>query len=198
MFINLFKDSKLEENTYLVEFKNKYYLIDPGYSFKSVIKYLEKSNIVLSAVLITHGHFDHYVGTESIIKQFACPVYINTVDVPLYSGKVKLFPFCPVIDFPVKDIIYDLNIEGLEILSTPGHSAGSVCLYFKEENVLFSGDTLFFHGYGRYDLYSGNKKIIENSLYSLFKLPENTVVYPGHGAKTTILEEKEYTNKCGL
>jgi glyoxylase-like metal-dependent hydrolase (beta-lactamase superfamily II) len=85
-----------------------------------------------------------------------------------------------------------IQASGLDfaVLHTPGHSKGSVCLYLKDEGVLFSGDTLFEAGYGRVDLYGGDMRAMLNSLKSLFDLPGDTRVCPGHGGETTIARER--------
>jgi len=85
----------------------------------------------------------------------------------------------------------ELSVAGLDfdIIHTPGHSKGSACLYLESEGVLFSGDTLFRAGHGRYDLPGGNVQELVKSLNMLLSLPGDTVVYPGHGEKTTIYEE---------
>jgi len=79
-----------------------------------------------------------------------------------------------------------------DLFHTPGHTPGSCCFYFKKERVVFTGDTLFQRGIGRYDFSYSNKKDLKKSLETLLKLPDDTIVYPGHGEKTTIAEESDF------
>ncbi|MBI4226087.1 MBL fold metallo-hydrolase, partial [Candidatus Roizmanbacteria bacterium] len=95
----------------------------------------------------------------------------------------------------IKHLIEAKNKIGIfefSILNTPGHTPGSRCFYFKKENIIFSGDTLFKQGIGRYDFSYSSKEDLKKSIRSLLKLPDDTIVYPGHGEKTIIGNEKEF------
>jgi glyoxylase-like metal-dependent hydrolase (beta-lactamase superfamily II) len=150
-------------------------------------------------VLLTHGHFDHIMAAGEMARDFNAPVYVGAEDAEMlnditksdYTGMLGLgqadWPAIDATPFPES-----LQACGMDftVLSTPGHSRGSVCLYLEDEAVLFSGDTLFRAGYGRLDLYGGKMGAMLRSLKGLFTLPGAVRVYPGHGEATTIGEEK--------
>ena len=154
-------------------------------------------------ILATHGHLDHLWGAAWACEQWQTPVLMHEADIPMakaMQAQYDLFgiggtpvPF-PLEPLPLNPSIHHSAAEprlipSLKILSTPGHTPGSVCFYFPEDGVLFSGDTLFQMGYGRTDLPGGDIQQLWHSLDLLLALPPETVVYPGHGAPTTIAAE---------
>ena len=155
-------------------------------------------------ILATHGHLDHLWGAAWACEQWHTPVLMHEADIPMakaMQAQYDLFgiggtpvPF-PLEPLPLNPSIHHSAAEprlipSLKILSTPGHTPGSVCFYFPEDGVLFSGDTLFQMGYGRTDLPGGDIQQLWHSLDLLLALPPETVVYPGHGAPTTIAAER--------
>lgn len=155
-------------------------------------------------ILATHGHLDHLWGAAWACEQWHTPVLMHEADIPMakaMQAQYDLFgiggtpvPF-PLEPLPLNPSIHHSAAEprlipSLKILSTPGHTPGSVCFYFPEDGVLFSGDTLFQMGYGRTDLPGGDIRQLWHSLDLLLALPPETVVYPGHGAPTTIAAER--------
>ena len=155
-------------------------------------------------ILATHGHLDHLWGAAWACEQWHTPVLMHEADIPMakaMQAQYDLFgiggtpvPF-PLEPLPVNPSIHHSAAEprlipSLKILPTPGHTPGSVCFYFPEDGVLFSGDTLFQMGYGRTDLPGGDIQQLWHSLDILLALPPETVVYPGHGAPTTIAAER--------
>ncbi len=155
-------------------------------------------------ILATHGHLDHLWGAAWACEQWHTPVLMHEADIPMakaMQAQYDLFgiggtpvPF-PLEPLPLNPSIHHSAAEprlipSLKILSTPGHTPGSVCFYFPEDKVLFSGDTLFKMGYGRTDLPGGDIQQLWHSLDLLLALPPETVVYPGHGAPTTIAAER--------
>ena len=155
-------------------------------------------------ILATHGHLDHLWGAAWACEQWQTPVLMHEADIPMakaMQAQYDLFgiggtpvPF-PLEPLPLNPSIHHSAAEprlipSLKILSTPGHTPGSVCFYFPEDGVLFSGDTLFQMGYGRTDLPGGDIQQLWHSLDLLLALPPETVVYPGHGAPTTIAAER--------
>ena len=152
----------------------------------------------IAAILLTHGHFDH-IGAVAALKEKDTPVLIHELDAPML-GDPDLNVSRPLIRRdvtapPATDLLQEgsrRTLAGLdvEVLHTPGHTPGSVCLYFEEDKVLFSGDSLFQMGYGRTDLPGGNYFQLIDSLERLFALPSDVQVYPGHGEMTTIGAEK--------
>ena len=155
-------------------------------------------------ILATHGHLDHLWGAAWACEQWQTPVLMHEADIPMakaMQAQYDLFgiggtpvPF-PLEPLPLNPSIHHSAAEprlipSLKILSTPGHTPGSVCFYFPEDGVLFSGDTLFQMGYGRTDLPGGDIQQLWHALDLLLALPPETVVYPGHGAPTTIAAER--------
>ena len=147
-------------------------------------------------IIATHGHLDHLWGAAWASETWHTPVLMHPDDIPmaqamqqqydLFGVRTKPKPF----DIqPLNDKLSILNPKS-SIINTPGHTPGSVCLYWPDDKVLFSGDTLFRMGYGRTDLPGGNMLQLIDSLEHLFTLPSDVRVYPGHGDFTTIGAEK--------
>ena len=163
-------------------------VIDPGYTPEVVLSYLEKQQLTVEAILLTHGHFDHVGGVREIAAETGCKVYICQPDLSLppmmTAGKLYYTH-----TYGEGDV---LNLAGLTIrvLHTPGHTPGSVCLM--TETALFCGDTLFRGSCGRTDLPGGNWETILASLARLAALEGNYFAHPGHGSATTLAEERRY------
>jgi glyoxylase-like metal-dependent hydrolase (beta-lactamase superfamily II) len=172
-------------------------VIDPSSVKDGLINYIRREQINLKAILLTHGHIDHFRGVPNLVKNFNCDVYISFEDndflknpeynCSIFLGKSETYngETKTLVD---KDEITLLK-DPLKVIGTPYHTEGSVCFYSKVNNLLFSGDSLFKNCIGRYDLPGSNPKKISSSLEKLKSLPINTKVYPGHGSFTTIGEE---------
>ena len=161
-------------------------------------------------ILATHGHLDHLWGAAWACEQWQTPVLMHEADIPMAKAMQAQYDLFGIggtpVPFPLEPLPVNQSVSpqdglsaqrsvlcqrsGLTILSTPGHTPGSVCFYFPEDKVLFSGDTLFQMGYGRTDLPGGDIQQLWHSLDLLLALPPETVVYPGHGAPTTIAAER--------
>jgi len=189
-----------QENAYLLLAENSRdaILIDPGDDLELLKDAIAQSGCVLKAILLTHGHFDHILAAQPLSKITGAPVYVHEMDNEyLSSGYLNGYnPACSVQPMP-RDFegdpleeTFDLAGIHFDIIHTPGHTPGSVCYYDAQNNVLFSGDTLFRAGFGRMDLPGGSPAQMRTSLRTLFNLPANTVVYCGHGESTTIGSEK--------
>ena len=181
-------------------------LVDPAcsnaYEQQQLFNYINRQSIVNRqssnrqlAILATHGHLDHLWGAAWATKQWNTPVLMHEADIPLaqdMQGQYNLFGIRATPEpFPIEPLsVNPPKLADMSIIHTPGHTPGSVCLYWPEENVLISGDTLFRMGYGRTDLPGGNMGQLIDSLEHLFTLPPSTRVYPGHGDFTTIAAEK--------
>ena len=187
----------LAENCFIVFEENSKdaVVIDPGADGDFILNELKDLNV--KAILATHGHLDH-IGQVGYLKEINVPFYMNKKDEFLINNEI--FPNfayivkaarCPSPDFDVKDgnVLKFGNLE-FQVIETPGHTPGSVCFFNKKEKIIFVGDTLFKGSVGRTDLPGGNGKMLEQSLKKLMELPEDTVVYSGHGPKTTIGIEK--------
>jgi len=163
--------------------------IDPGDDIAALKNAVQKPE----AILLTHGHFDHMLGAEELQRQSGCPVYVHEADSGMLTDE-RLSAYNPAVsELPQPKNIqasgYPVELFGFRVIHTPGHTPGCVCLYNEAEKVLFSGDTLFRAGFGRYDLPGGDMHRLMDSLRLLLSLPGDTRVYPGHGEMTTILEE---------
>lgn len=203
MEIKRFVTNVLEENIYLLSKDKSCYIIDPGGdNIDEVLKYIKENNLSLEAILVTHGHFDHILSINDILKFKNVPIYIGSSDKEkLFDSNLSLSKLFNGEDYIInsnaniitvkdKDVIF-----GLEVIETPGHTSGSVCYLDNEDNCIFTGDTLFKMAYGRVDFPTGDARAMRDSLNKLLKLDSSIVVYPGHGSETTIKEE--YTNYYG-
>ncbi len=175
-------------------------VIDPGDDVEQVLAIVHRHGFTVKQIVITHGHIDHVGGAMKLKAATGAPILINQND----SALLKMLPQQAMwigAEAPGKvDIDQDLRegdqvkVGGLtaSVMHTPGHTEGSICLYFPAEQKLFAGDTLFAGSIDRTDLPGGNFAKIMDSLRSrLLALPEQTLVIPGHGPLTTIGEERE-------
>lgn len=200
--VESFSLGPLQTNAYLIyaEDKQKAIIIDPGMNPGALIKRIK--DIEIEAILLTHAHFDHIGGVDEIRKLKGCPVYLHPSEAEwLTHPKLNGSLLWPNVTDPIAtdEAEYDLGHgQKLELLGyefsvfhTPGHSPGGVSFLYGEQ--LFSGDCLFKMSIGRTDLPGGREVDLFNSIKgTLFKLPEGTKVYPGHGPTTTIGFEKQH------
>ena len=180
-------------NCYFLHNGNHILCIDPGANIKKIQQYLEQyPDSVLDGICLTHGHFDHVGAVDELVKLYHCPVYLSGEDE--YLARTKKLNFmgarwaiitCPIKEYPIGK--FTIGAFSLEVIDTPGHTAGSVCLVW--DDCLFSGDTLFKNSVGRTDLYSSNDGQLKQSLEVLKGLHPDMKVYPGHADFTTIHEE---------
>ena len=189
-------------NTYVVSLNSAVLLIDPAsYTERNrqelhtyISSQLADFGLLPSAVSIiaTHGHLDHLWGAAWATEQYGVPVMVAEPDhdmITYMQAQYDLFGINATAQpFPIAPLT--AGRWPFEIIPTPGHTPGSVCLYMPDEKTLFSGDTLFRLGYGRTDLPGGNYAQLIDSLRLLMKLPADTQVYPGHGEQTMIDDEQ--------
>ena len=196
MQIHIFYLGPLETNCYLLIQGAEAVAVDPGGDPASVVKYLKDNNLKLVAILNTHLHFDHVGGNAALARATGAPILLCEEDLFLLeatSGKRFGLPATePFVHQSLQP--GETTFMGLRclVIHTPGHSPGSLSFYFPDQGVLFSGDVLFYRDTGRSDLPGGSRPVLENETIrgKLYKLPDDTVVYPGHGQETTIGEEK--------
>lgn len=202
MEIKKFEVGPLAENTYLLMKQNEALLIDPGFSDETEYQQFKNSlNTGLIAVVLTHAHVDHVLGLTRVLKDYDIPVYLNTDDLFMWkniSSQAQMFglsagDFSFIPNHLPADKIVTINSFSFQSLYTPGHSPDHSSLYFKSEQKLFAGDALFRESVGRTDIYKGDFDLLEKSIrQKLYVLPDETVVYPGHGPETTIGHEKNH------
>jgi hydroxyacylglutathione hydrolase len=175
-------------------------VIDPGADLEDIHARLDKHSLKVKAIVITHAHIDHVAGAAKLKAETGAPVYMNEQDTMLLdmldvqAGWLGVeIPERTEIDTPAKDgTVLQLGTAEFQIRETPGHTQGSVCVWIPEENKLIAGDTLFRDSIGRTDLPGGDsRKILLSIKNQLWDLPPDTIVFPGHGLKTTIGREKE-------
>ncbi|MDD3185733.1 MAG: MBL fold metallo-hydrolase [Anaerostipes sp.] len=175
-------------------------IFDPGDDGARVISYLEKNELKLKAILVTHGHFDHIMAVPDLLEEYGnLPVYIQEEESDVISNPD--LSLCSMIGSNVKITPTNLVKDGDEIsligckmtcIHVPGHTKGGVCYYFKEQGWLISGDTLFQQSIGRTDFPTGDLNALLSGIREkLFVLPDETVVLSGHTPKTTIGFEKK-------
>ncbi len=181
-------------NTYIVcnEY-NECLIIDLGEDISNALNIIKEHNLKVINLLLTHGHFDHIMGVKSAVNEHI-GVLIGEKDAFMLESKkdclATLFgeKYEPIKKYEVlSEGEYKLGNFKVKVIETPGHTTGSVCYVI--DDCIFTGDTLFKGGYGRCDLPYGNAEMLKNSLVKILSLP-NLQVYPGHGDKTTINEEK--------
>ena len=196
---------------FVINEKSEAILVDPSFSeHGGLFDHINKLNVKIVAILITHGHWDHIASLEEICKMYPdARVYISEdeveflTDVDLNLSKaahedgygVKILNYVPkhLIKVSDGDSIKEAGFE-FKVLITPFHTKGSACFLLESEKALFSGDTLFFSTVGRTDLPTGSLKTMESSLKKLKMLPDGLKVYPGHGACTSLDREKKYNS----
>ena len=173
-------------------------LIDPADSQDEISRMIDESGCSLKGILLTHGHFDHIMAADAVRDKYGVKVYAscdekNTLEQPhINLGEAYGLKLSVKADVWHKDgEILKLAGFDIEALHTPGHTEGGSCYYIREIGVLFSGDTLFRGSWGRTDLPTSSfEDIIKSITEKLMVLPEDTIVYPGHG-KSTIIKEEE-------
>jgi glyoxylase-like metal-dependent hydrolase (beta-lactamase superfamily II) len=175
-------------------------VVDPGDDIPRIMAILQRHKLTVKQILITHAHIDHIAGAARLKRLTGAPILYNPRDLPLvkmmdvqagWLGMATPEVLPPDDSLDQGRIIEIAGLSG-EILHTPGHTQGSVCLYLPEQSLLLAGDTLFAGSVGRTDLPGGDGATLIRSIHNqLLPLPDSTVVVPGHGPNTTIGEERE-------
>lgn len=203
MIIEIETVGPFQENCYIIgdEGSKAGAIIDPGDEAERILETAKKTGLQFKYILNTHAHIDHVCAVQDIKETLQIPFYLHKDDLVLLQNLPKQAAMFGIFVDRVPDVDFfygtqtQILIGGLmaEIFHTPGHSPGSVCLYFRSENILFGGDVLFNGSIGRTDLYGGDYDTLINVIREkLFTLPDETLVYPGHGPMTSIGHEKRY------
>ena len=189
-------------NTWLIKNKesNELLIIDPADESARIEEKIDRMGGIPVAVLLTHGHFDHMLAADDLRDEYGIPIIACAAEQQVLTDSIKNLSgsWASAHVLLADQWICDgkkLELAGfsIEVFHTPGHTAGSCCYYLPEEEVLFSGDTLFAQSVGRTDFPGGSSAEIVRSLHKLVDtLPEDTEVFPGHDASTTIGYEKRY------
>lgn len=194
--------NEFAENTYLIIEKKQCIIIDPGASLEAIKQYIDEEELEIQYILLTHGHIDHIIGVNDLIKEYDVDVYIHESE--------RDFLFDPNLNLSgtmYKKIVIEhkkrvktfqdqdefiLQDKTIKVIHLPGHTRGSSGFEYK--NVVFVGDTIFIDGVGRTDLPTGSNVMLEESINKLLNIyTDNTVLYSGHGKRSTVLTQK---NRC--
>jgi len=195
----------VQTNCYIVSNKIKECIIfDPGEEADRIIKVIRSNGLKPLAIFLTHAHFDHIGAVNAVREPFNVPLWIHEKEVswlgdPTKNGSSK-YAALPdyIVDAPAeeniikKEQLFEISDFGFKAIFTPGHSPGSISYIFEKDGFAIVGDTLFEQGVGRTDLLGGSSKILLASIHDkLLTLPEDTIIYPGHGNYTTVGAEME-------
>ena len=176
-------------------------VVDPGYDIPHILELLARHHLAVKKIFVTHAHIDHIASAQSLKEITGAPIFYNHADLPLV---VMMNVQAGWLGLPVPTVLppdhspLDLetfDVSGIrgEVIYTPGHTEGSICLYIPKEHLLLAGDTLFAGGVGRTDLPGGHSgKLITSIRERLLPLPDATLVVPGHGPRTTIGTERDH------
>jgi len=207
MKIGTFSLGAYETNCYILrenEPAEDCLIIDTGLEAGALLDFLHEYKLNPVAVVLTHGHIDHINGLVQLRKKFSgVKAYVHKLDAKILTDRQSNLSFLTGLepadnaieaDFTLEEgnVIEEAGIKS-EVLHTPGHTPGGICLYSKKEQIIFVGDTLFADSIGRTDLPGGSMtQLIKGIKEKLLILPDETIVYPGHGPQTTIGRERAH------
>lgn len=206
MNIKSFEFNPFLENTYVISSKSgNAFVVDPGcyeeFEKRELFAFIEAEKLTVKAVINTHCHIDHVLGNEAVKRKFDCPLKIPKNELAVFDSVVAYAPQWGITGYQPGKVdgfleegeILELDEIRLELVEVSGHSPGHLIFYNREEKVVIGGDVLFRESIGRTDLPGGNhENLINNIQNKVYTLPDEVVVYPGHGPETTIGHEKQY------
>ncbi|MCI6011280.1 MAG: MBL fold metallo-hydrolase [Firmicutes bacterium] len=190
MKITRFIGGSLESNGYVIRTSGGTgcYIIDPGYEPQKFIEFVEKEGLHPLGILLTHHHHDHVGAAARVADVLGCPVMMHEIDAAVYKGNVDRL-------LTGGDHL-DLDGETLQILHTPGHTAGSICILSEKSRVVFSGDTIFDTDLGRTDLSDGSPAdMIRSCRQVISRWTNDYTVYPGHDESATMKQIRIYNRE---
>lgn len=199
----------LQENCYILgcEKTRRGVIVDPGDSARAILKVVAQQGLIVEQILLTHAHFDHVMAVEAVQGATGAPFYLHRADLPVFRdvpARVSLWLDTEIDPLPDPDgflehgQVIQFGEEQLEVRFTPGHAPGHVVFVHHAGRQLFGGDTLFQGSIGRYDVPLADGPALFHSIRTqLFTLPDDYVVYPGHGPATTIGDERRYNPFVG-
>lgn len=188
--VKIFVDERMGNNTYLLSMDKKVIIIDPSFSTRKIIDYISENDYEVVAILLTHGHFDHFAGVDKLGNLYHCDYYISEEDESFLNGKEsKIFQYEVLLE-PKFYPDYQLKIEGFEfeLLKVPGHTPGCVVIVWDDK--MFTGDFIFAGDIGRTDLPKGSSKKMQESLAMFKQIKGDFIIYPGHEESSTLAKEK--------
>jgi len=190
-----------ESNTYIIsdDNTNEALIIDPGDEAKVIMKYIDRDQLQLKGIILTHYHLDHIGAAEKLRKKYDCPIYAHKKELDgLKDEKInQSFQYGKTISVVADKAISDgdeINIGSLNlmVIHTPGHTPGGICLKLIDTNVVFTGDTIFSDDLGRTDLAGGSEEMMRKSITNkVSKWSDETIIYPGHGETSTMNEVRK-------
>lgn len=205
MEIKTFVFNGFQENTYIIYDENRdCAIIDPGcnsdYEQEELVAFVRDNNLKVTHLLNTHLHVDHVLGNHFVKETYGTAPQAHEGDLPMYKitrEYAKQFGMVVAQDPPAVEHLFNegdhfkVGTINIEVIHVPGHSPGGICFYIPESKIIIVGDALFSGSIGRSDLWGGDhEQLIENINSKLMVLDEQTVVYSGHGPKTSIGAEK--------
>lgn len=207
LFVDIFTFNPASENTYLIRNETgETIIIDPGCYFtaeqETLSQFIDNEKLKPLQLINTHCHPDHIFGNAFIAKKYKLELYIHALEekvlehAPAFSLSLLGLPvesYKGPLHFLQEGQLISIGSHSLKIILAPGHSPGSICFYSEEQNFIIGGDVLFMESIGRSDFPGGNlQQLLQSIREKFFTLPDDTIVYPGHGPSTTIGHEKKY------
>ena len=200
MIVETLTVGAVQANCYLIgcEKTGAGIIIDPGDEAARILQAVQSRGLKIGHILLTHAHFDHFMAAKAVVEATGAPLALHPDDLPLLQtgGGATAFGL-PMPPIPAPEIrlaegdVIPCGTLNFRVLHTPGHAPGHVCFFEPEQGAIFVGDVLFAGSIGRTDLPGGSYETLMDSIaHKLMTLPDDTVVYPGHGPRTTIGAER--------
>ena len=191
----------VQTTCYVVSSQGRAVIVDPAANATKIIQYLGTKKLIPEAILLTHGHFDHIGAVNELAAKYSLPIYAHKSEKEYFDQpevNLSTMTYQPFV--LSEDLDYHWLADGatltcldtqVKIFHVPGHTSGSLCYYFVKDRMVFTGDTLFKQSIGRTDfIYGNHQQLVTGLRQKLLTLPDDTLVYPGHGDCTTVADEK--------